>query len=60
MHAEPLTYIDADEDEDVDEVTFNSKNYVVGAKTGRVYEVLETGDKFVGFFGVGAFKAMKK
>ena len=51
---------DADEDEDVDEVTFNSKNYVVGAKTGRVYEVLESGDKFVGFFGVGAFKTMTK
>jgi hypothetical protein len=50
----------ADEDEDVDEVTFNSNKYVVGAKTGRVYEVLESGDKFVGFFGVGAFKAMKK
>jgi hypothetical protein len=51
---------DADEDEDVDEVTFESKKYVVGAKTGRVYEVLESGDKFVGFFGVGAFRTMKK
>lgn len=49
---------DSDEDEDVVEMKFNSKDYVVGEKTGRVYEVRETGDIFAGFAGVGKFKGL--
>lgn len=49
---------ESDADEDVVEVKFNSKDYVVGEKTGRVYEVRESGDVFAGFVGVGKFKAM--
>lgn len=55
-----VTGPDADEDEDVDEVEFEGKTYAVGEKTGRVYEPLEDTDKFVGFIGVGKFKAMKR
>ena len=47
-----------DEDEDVVEVKFNDKDYVVGEKTGRVYEVRDTGDVFAGFSGVGKFKGL--
>ncbi len=49
---------EADADEDVVEVKFNGKDYVVGEKTGRVYEVRETGDVFAGFSGVGKFKGL--
>jgi len=49
---------DSDADEDVVELKFNSKDYVVGEKTGRVYEVRESGDVFAGFVGVGKFKGM--
>lgn len=54
-----VTGPDADEDEDVSEVKFEKKNYAVGDKTGRVYEVKESGDVFAGFIGVGKFKNMK-
>jgi hypothetical protein len=47
-----------DEDEDMTEVDFKKKKYVVGDKTGRVYEVKDEGDVFVGFKGVGLFKTM--
>jgi hypothetical protein len=47
-----------DEDEDMTEVDFKKKKYVVGDKTGRVYEVKDEGDIFVGFKGVGLFKTM--
>lgn len=51
---------ESDEDEDVVEVeNFNGKKYVVGEKTGRVYEVNTDGDVFAGFAGVGKFKAME-
>ena len=50
---------DADDDEDFTETKFDGKDYVVGDKTGRVYEARETGDVFAGFIGVGKFKAMK-
>lgn len=50
---------EADDDEDVDEIKYEGKEYVVGVKTGRVYEVRDTGDVFAGFAGVGKFKAMK-
>jgi hypothetical protein len=66
----PDTFWDADkgrfvkgpepeDDEDFDEVTFESKKYVVGVKTGRVYEAHDSGDVFAGFKGVGKFKKMK-
>uniref|UniRef100_A0A6C0JP49 Uncharacterized protein n=1 Tax=viral metagenome TaxID=1070528 RepID=A0A6C0JP49_9ZZZZ len=51
---------EADDDEDFDEVTFDSVKYVVGEKTGRVYEARDTGDVFAGFIGVGKFKKMNK
>lgn len=51
---------DADDDEDFDEVKFEGLNYVVGEKTGRVYEARDTGDVFAGFIGVGKFKKMTK
>jgi hypothetical protein len=50
---------DAEDDEDFTEVKFESKAYVVGDKTGRVYEAHDSGDVFAGFIGVGKFKAMK-
>lgn len=51
---------EADDDEDFDEIKFDDVNYVVGEKTGRVYEARETGDVFAGFIGVGKFKKMTK
>jgi len=49
---------DADEDEDFEETEFNGKDYVVGEKTGRVYEARDSGDVFCGFKGVGQFKGI--
>jgi hypothetical protein len=49
---------DADDDEDFEETEFNGKDYVVGEKTGRVYEARESGDVFCGFRGVGLFKGI--
>lgn len=51
---------EADDDEDFDEMTYDGVNYVVGEKTGRVYEARDTGDVFAGFIGVGKFKKMTK
>jgi hypothetical protein len=51
---------EADDDEDFEEVTFEKTKYVVGEKTGRVYEARDTGDIFAGFIGVGKFKKMTK
>jgi hypothetical protein len=51
---------EADDDEDFEEKNFEGLNYVVGEKTGRVYEARETGDVFAGFIGVGKFKKMIK
>ena len=51
---------EADDDEDFEEKNFEGVNYVVGEKTGRVYEARETGDVFAGFIGVGKFKKMTK
>lgn len=47
---------DADDDEDFVEKKFEGKDYVIGEKTGRVYEARESGDVFAGFVGVGKFK----
>lgn len=50
---------DADDDEDFVEIKFEAKDYVVGEKTGRVYEARDSGDVFAGFVSVGKFKSMK-
>ena len=49
---------DQDDDEDFVEKKFEGKDYVIGEKTGRVYEARESGDVFAGFVGVGKFKAL--
>jgi hypothetical protein len=50
---------DADDDEDFSEVEFEGKQYVVGDKTGRVYESVNGVDVSTGgFVGVGKFKKM--
>uniref|UniRef100_A0A6C0EP28 Uncharacterized protein n=1 Tax=viral metagenome TaxID=1070528 RepID=A0A6C0EP28_9ZZZZ len=51
---------EADDDEDFEEITFEGTEYVVGEKTGRIYEARETGDVFAGFISVGKFKKMTK
>jgi len=51
---------EADDDEDFEDTTFDGKSYVVGEKTGRVYEARDSGDVFAGFIGVGKFKTMTK
>lgn len=51
---------EADDDEDFEDVKFEGKDYVVGEKTGRVYEARDSGDVFAGFIGVGKFKKMAK
>lgn len=52
---------DAVEDEDLEEMGFKMKSYMVGVKSGRIYVESETGgaDTFVGFVGVGKFRDMK-
>lgn len=52
---------DAVEDEDLEEMGFKMKSYMVGVKSGRVYVESETEgpDTFVGFVGVGQFREMK-
>jgi hypothetical protein len=67
----PGTYWDADngrfvkgpeavDDEDIEEITFEDKEYGVGLKSGRVYLEVDGKDVFQGFSGVGKFKAMKR
>lgn len=51
---------EADDDEDFEDAKFEGKDYVVGEKTGRVYEARDSGDVFAGFIGVGKFKKMTK
>ncbi len=51
---------EAEDDEDFEDTTFDGMKYVVGQKTGRVYEARDSGDVFAGFFGVGKFKKMTK
>jgi len=51
---------EADDDEDFEDAKFEGKAYVVGEKTGRVYEARDSGDVFAGFIGVGKFKKMTK
>jgi hypothetical protein len=51
---------ESDDDEDFEETVFQGTSYVVGEKTGRVYEARDSGDIFAGFIGVGKFKKMTK
>ena len=51
---------EADDDDDFEEMKFEGTTYVVGEKTGRVYEARDSGDVFAGFIGVGKFKKMTK
>jgi hypothetical protein len=53
-----VTGPDADDDEDISEVTFEGKTYGVGDKSGRVYLEVKDRDVFQGFIGVGKFKKM--
>ena len=53
-----VTGPDADDDEDISEVTFDGKTYGVGDKSGRVYLEVNDRDVFQGFIGVGKFKKM--
>jgi hypothetical protein len=45
-------------EEDAEDVEFNEKMYAVGTTTRRVYIPNDDGDVFVGFVGLGQFKAM--
>lgn len=46
-------------DEDVTEKKFQGKTYVIGDRTGRVYEITDNRDIFAGFIGVGMFTDLK-
>jgi hypothetical protein len=48
----------SDDDEDIVEVEFNSKTFMVGETTGRVYENIDDEDIFVGYKGIGQFTGM--
>ncbi len=48
-----------DDDEDMTPITYKGKKYVVGDKTGRIYEETDNADVFVGFIGVGPYHEMK-
>lgn len=50
---------DSDSDEDLVESKFQGKTYMVGEKSGRVYEDTDDRDMFHGFVGVGKFHGMK-
>ncbi len=50
---------EADSDEDLVEQKFQGKTYMVGEKSGRVYEDTDNRDVFHGFVGVGKFRDMK-
>lgn len=48
----------SDDDEDIVEVQFKSKTFMVGETTGRVYENIDDEDVFVGYKGIGQFTGM--
>lgn len=50
---------DRDDDEELTETTFQDKTYGVGENTGRIYEITDNKDIFVGFIGIGSFDKMK-
>jgi hypothetical protein len=47
-----------DDDEDIVEVEFKDKTFMVGETTGRVYENIDNEDIFVGYKGIGQFEDM--
>ena len=47
-----------DDDEDIVEVAFKDKTFMVGETTGRVYENIDDEDIFVGYKGIGQFEDM--
>jgi hypothetical protein len=47
------------DDEDVVEVKFNGKEYMVGEQTLRIYQETDNRDEFAGYLGVGKFRDMK-
>lgn len=54
-----VTGPEEDDDEDFsDPVKMGDNEYIIGEKTGRVYEVRESGDVFAGFIGIGKFKSL--
>lgn len=54
-----VTGPEEDGDEDFsDPVKMGDNEYIIGEKTGRVYEVRENGDVFAGFMGIGKFKSL--
>lgn len=54
-----VTGPEEDGDEDFSEpVKMGDNEYIIGEKTGRVYEVRESGDVFAGFMGIGKFKSL--
>jgi len=56
---ESVVEVEEDADEDLEEISFKKKTYVVGLRTKRVYEPTDDKDTFVGFLGIGEFKDMK-
>jgi superfamily II RNA helicase len=48
----------SDDDEDIVELQFKSKTFMVGETTGRVYENIDDEDVFVGYKGIGQFMGM--
>ena len=48
----------SDDDEDIVEVEFKDKTFMVGETTGRVYENIDDEDIFVGYKGIGQFTGM--
>jgi hypothetical protein len=55
-----VTGPDSEEDEDIEEITFDGKTYGVGEKSGRVYLEVNDKDVFQGFIGVGKFHGMTR
>lgn len=54
-----VTGPEEDGDEDFsDPVKMGDNEYIIGEKTGRVYEVRDSGDVFAGFIGIGKFKSL--
>lgn len=47
------------DDEDLIEKKFNGTEYMVGEKSGRIYQEVDDRDTFVGYVSIGKFKDMK-
>lgn len=58
-HAKSGMWYFEDGDEDLDEVPFDGKTYLVNKISKRVYQTTDDKDLFVGFLGIGSFKKMK-